>query len=127
MKHTFWNFTAAIKNGLTAKKQKIIHSNTKLNRNVAEVLWNEGYILGFRTLKNGKLEIFLKYNKNCVPTITNIKSLSKPGKRIYFSHKNICKISNESCIIILSTTRGIRTSVECKKFRLGGEPLLVIS
>lgn len=127
MKHTFWNFIAAIKNGSIAKKQFVTHSNTKLNIKVADILWNEGYINGYKILeKSNELKIFLKYDKTHRPGIANVRSLSKPGKREYLSYKTLCNISYETGLLIISTSKGLLTLTDCKKQKLGGEPLLII-
>ena len=127
MKHTFWNFITAIKNGSIAKKRFVTHSNTKLNSKVASILWNEGYINGYKILeKSNELKLFLKYDKNCVPSIANVKSLSKPGRREYLSYKTLCNISYETGLLIISTSKGVLTLADCKKQKLGGEPLIII-
>ena len=126
MKHTFWNFITAIKNGSIAKKQFITHSNTRLNNKVANILWDEGYIKGYKILeKSNELEIFLKYDKNGLPSIANVKALSKPGKREYLSHKNLCNISYGTGLLVISTSKGVLTLADCKKKKLGGEPLVI--
>ena len=55
-----------------------------------------GFIIGYKTSKTdkGRLKIFLKYFKNEKPVISNIKCISKPGRRIYYSIKQIWKIDS---------------------------------
>ena len=94
-----------------------------------KVLWNEGFIAGYRVSSenNNKLEIFLKYTKNGIPAINSMKFLSKPGQRIYYSAKQIWKLDSSKTFIIFSTSSGLKSINECKKNRLGGEPLVIIS
>ena len=93
----------------------------------SSILWNEGYINGYKILeKSNELKLFLKYDKNCVPSIANVKSLSKPGRREYLSYKTLCNISYETGLIIISTSKGVLTLADCKKQKLGGEPLIII-
>ena len=120
---------ANIKNGQTAKKSTIIQTRKNMCEHILKLLWDEGFISGYRiSLENTqKLEIFLKYQKNGNPTINSIKTMSKPGKRIYYSAKQIWKIDSSKLFIIFSTNQGLKSITQCKKFKLGGEPFLIIN
>ena len=104
------------------KKKKICESLLK-------ILWNEGYINGYQISKsnNTKLQIFLKYNNKGDPVINSLKFLSKPSKRIYYSSKQLWKISSSKSFIIISTNKGLMTIEQCKKINEGGEPLIIIN
>ena len=128
MKNYFWNMFANIKNGQLAKKSFVYQKRKKICEEVLKVLWNEGFILGYRISKQNpdKIKIFLKY-RNKVPTINSIKLITKPSRRIYFSLKQLWKFeSNKNCIIF-STNKGFKTVTQCKKLKVGGEPFLVIN
>jgi small subunit ribosomal protein S8 len=120
---------ANIKNGQTAKKSIIIQTRKKMCEHILKLLWDEGFISGYKiSLENGrKIEIFLKYQKTGKPTINSIKTISKPGKRIYYSAKQIWKMDSSKLFIIFSTHKGLKSITQCKKFKLGGEPFLIIS
>ena len=120
---------ASIKNGQTAKKSVIIQSRKNMCEHILKLLWDEGFITGYRiSLENNrKLEIFLKYEKTGKPTINTIKTLSKPGKRIYYSAKQIWKMDSSKLFIIFSTNKGLKSITQCKKSKLGGEPFLIIN
>ena len=120
---------ANIKNGQTAKKSIIFQTRKNMCEHILKLLWDEGFILGYKiSLENNqKLEIFLKYQKNGKPTINSIKTISKPGKRIYYSAKQIWKIDSSKLFIIFSTNKGLKSINQCKKFKLGGEPFLIIN
>jgi len=94
---------------------------------VLNILWDEGYILGFKTSKinSNMYEIFLKY-KNQQPCIKQFKFLSKPGNKSYYKLNQVWKINVNSGIILFSTNKGILTINDCKKHKLGGEPLILI-
>jgi len=112
----------------TSKKKK------KIWEKFLDVLWNEGFILGYTNnfqminkkyfKNNNNIKIFLKY-KNGKPAIKIIKPISKPGRRIYYTIKQIWKI-DPNLVIIFSTNKGLKTLDECKKFKLGGEPYIII-
>lgn len=120
---------ASIKNGQTAKKSIIIQTRKNMCEHILKLLWDEGFISGYKISleDNQKLEIFLKYQKTGKPTINSIKTISKPGKRIYYSAKQIWKIDSSKLFIIFSTNKGLKSITQCKKFKLGGEPFLIVS
>ena len=120
---------ANIKNGQTAKKSIIIQTRKNMCEHILKLLWDEGFISGYKiSLENNKkLEIFLKYQKTGKPTINSIKTLSKPGKRLYYSAKQIWKMNSSKLFIIFSTNKGLKSITQCKKLKLGGEPFLIIN
>ena len=130
MKNYFWNTITSIKNGQLAKRNCTFQRKTKLNESMLKILWDQGYIIGYKTTQEKKksiLKIFLKYLKNGEPSINNIKFISKPGRRVYYSIKQIWKIDSSKVLIIFSTNKGLKTILECKKQKIGGEPLFIIN
>ena len=113
----------ACKTKLRASKKK------KLCQLFLDILWDEGFIVGYKieNEKEDRIKIFLKYVENGKPSINNIKAISKPGRRIYYSLKQIWKIDSSKTLIIFSTNQGLKTLAECKKLKLGGEPLIAIN
>ena len=120
---------ANIKNGQMAKKSVITQTRKNICEQILKILWDEGFIIGYRvsSLNNKKLEIILKYQKNGQPAINSLRSLSKPGKRIYYSSKQIWKLDSSKAFIILSTNKGLKSILQCKKDGIGGEPILIIN
>ena len=72
------------------------------------------------------LKIFLKYFDEGKPSINNIKLISKPSRRVFYSLKQIWKIDSTKTFIIFSTNKGLKTVSECKKLKLGGEPFITV-
>ena len=120
---------ANIKNSQTAKKSIATQTRKNICEQILKLLWDEGFISGYRiSLKSDKkLEIFLKYQKDGKPVINSIKTMSKPGKRIYYSAKQIWKIDSSKLFIIFSTNKGLKSIIQCKKWKIGGEPFLIIN
>jgi small subunit ribosomal protein S8 len=92
---------------------------------VLKVLVSEGYIRGYTVLdcpETGfkKLRIELKYFEG-KPVIYEIKRVSKPGRRVYSSVKDLPFVKNGLGINILSTNRGVMSDVEARKLSIGGE------
>ena len=120
---------ANIKNGQQAKRSYICQKKKNFCETFLKTLWNEGFIAGYKPSKkkSDKIKIFLKYHKNGKPAISNIVVISKPGRRLYYSIKQIWKIDSSKTFIIFSTNKGLKTLSECKKLKLGGEPVIAIN
>lgn len=118
-----------IKNGQMAKKSVIVGPKKNICESFLKILWNEGFISGYRIAapNNKNLEIFLKYTKHGKPVINSLKFLSKPSQRVYYSSKQIWKLDSSKTFIIFSTNRGLKSITECKKSKIGGEPLIIIN
>lgn len=127
MKNNFWNMIANIKNGQLAKRSYVHQKKKKLCELLLKILWNEGFIVGYKIEDKENLKIFLKYVENGKPSINNIKVISKPGRRIYYSSKQIWKLDSSKTLIIFSTNQGLKTLSECKKQNIGGEPLVIVN
>ena len=95
--------------------------------NIDKVLKKAGYINTYDKIKNEKgqqmLEIILKYPDAKRTVITNIKRVSKPGRRVYVASDSIPKVLNGFGISILSTSSGVITDAEARELNVGGEVL----
>jgi len=129
MKNYLWNMFANIKNGQMAKKNVILESKKNICESFLKILWDEGFISGYRifVLNDEKIEIFLKYTRTGKPVINSLKCLSKPGRRVYYSAKQIWKLDSNKIFIVFSTNQGLKTINQCKKSKTGGEPLALIN
>lgn len=128
MKNYFWNMFANIKNGQLARRAFIYQKRKNLCESFLKILWTEGFILGYKISpeKPDSIKIFLKY-VNGQPTINNIKLITKPGRRVYYSLKQIWKIDAKTSFLIFSTNKGLKTINDCKKLSIGGEAFIVIN
>jgi len=115
-----------IRNGLMRGKSKISAPNSKLRQRVLDVLQAEGYIRGYSQVDFGDgksdLEIELKYHEG-TPVIREITRISKPGRRVYSSVRNIPFVANGLGIAILSTPKGVMAVHEAREQNVGGEVL----
>jgi small subunit ribosomal protein S8 len=91
---------------------------------VLDVLKSEGFIRGYSEQKtdagHNEYEIELKYSEN-TPVIRTIERVSRPGRRVYVSVKNIPSVANGLGVSILSTPKGVMADHEAKSQNLGGE------
>ena len=129
MSDTLGDMLTRIRNGQTTNKKVVDAPASRFRKNVLEVLKREGYIRNFeeKEMRPGSnfFEIELKYY-NGKPVITEIKRVSKPGRRVYSSIKNLQKTYNGLGISILSTPRGVMSDTEAREAKVGGEVLCTI-
>nr|WGH12827.1 ribosomal protein S8 [Echinothamnion sp.] len=119
-----------VRNANLAKHQIVQVPATKMTRNIIKVLQEEGFIYEFeeiRTDLKNQILVSLKYKgKNKQPIITELKRISKPGLKVYASHKELPKVLGGIGIAIISTSKGIMTDKTARQFGLGGEVLCYI-
>ncbi|MTI15681.1 30S ribosomal protein S8 [Rhodobacteraceae bacterium RKSG542] len=115
-----------IRNAHMRGKAKVSTPASKLRANILDVLVAEGYIRGYTAVAfdggKSELEIELKYFDN-EPVIRTIERVSKPGRRVYSSVKNIPHVANGLGIAILSTPQGVMADHEARDKNVGGEVL----
>lgn len=117
-----------IRNGQQAFKSDVSMPSSKLKRAVAEVLRDEGYILGFETYEeNGKpmLKVVLKYYLG-KPVIDKLQRVSKPGLRIYRSNQDLPRVIGGLGTAVVSTSKGLMTDKAARAAGIGGEVLCVV-
>ncbi len=114
-----------IRNAQMRKKSKVTTPGSRLRERVLDVLQAEGYIRGYSQLDQegrAELEIELKYYDG-EPVIREIERVSRPGRRVYASVKNIPRVSNGLGVSILSTPKGVMSDTEARDQNVGGEVL----
>jgi small subunit ribosomal protein S8 len=118
-----------IRNAQMRNKSKVSTPGSKLRANVLEVLKSEGYIRDYSTVEfdNGRteFEIELKYFDG-EPVIREIARVSKPGRRVYASVKNLPRIGNGLGVAILSTPKGVMADHTAREQNVGGEILCTV-
>lgn len=113
-----------IRNASMARLDKVVCPKSTLKVRLLEILQEEGYIKGFKVVKNGSfedIEVGLRYLEGRNPVILGIKRLSKPGLRQYVKHDQIPQIRNGMGTAILSTSQGVMTGTKAKAKGIGGE------
>ncbi|MDT3687028.1 MAG: 30S ribosomal protein S8 [Pseudorhodoplanes sp.] len=118
-----------IRNASMRNKSKVSSPSSKLRVNLLDVLKSEGYIRGYSTVehKDGRneVEIELKYFDGA-PVIREIARVSKPGRRVYVSVKNLPRVNNGLGISILSTPKGVMADHAARDANVGGEILCTV-
>ncbi|MBX2833373.1 MAG: 30S ribosomal protein S8 [Micavibrio sp.] len=115
-----------IRNGQMANKSVIECPFSKLRENVCKVLADEGFIRAYKAEdgENNKknLLIELKYAEGR-GVIRKLDRVSKPGRRVYTSMKDMPRFYNGLGILIVSTPRGVMADHAARDANVGGEVL----
>ncbi|HIK38040.1 MAG: 30S ribosomal protein S8 [Geminocystis sp.] len=126
---TISDMLTRIRNACAVRHPTVTVPSTKMTRNIAEVLKEEGFISGYEEVGEGvkkNLVISLKYKgKNRQPVIHHIRRVSKPGLRIY-AKKDLPRVLGGIGVAILSTSSGVMTDRKARKLGIGGEVLCYI-
>lgn len=117
-----------IKNALLAGLSEVSIPHSKMKHALAQLLFDNGYIQSFEVkeaVPQSQIVIQLKYiGKTAV--ITDVRRVSKPGRRVYSPVKEIPKTLGGYGITIVSTSKGVITDNQARKMNLGGEILCQI-
>jgi small subunit ribosomal protein S8 len=115
-----------IRNAQMRGKTKVATPASKIRGRVLDVLQAEGFIRGYAQVdyEGGKseFEIELKYYEGS-PVIQEINRVSKPGRRVYSSVKDLPTVRNGLGVSILSTPKGVMSDSEARAQNVGGEVL----
>ena len=117
-----------IRNAQMRNKGKVTSPNSRLREHVLEVLKSEGYIRGYAVVERegfAEIEIELKYFDGA-PVIREIERISKPGRRVYTSVKNMPRINNGLGVTIVSTPKGVMADHDARDANVGGEILCTV-
>ena len=118
-----------IRNASQANFKTVDIPASNMKRDIAEILFNEGYIKAYEEIKNdnqGIIRVSLKYTEKGKKVIDGLKRISKPGLRIYASKEELPKVLNGLGIALISTSKGIMTDKAAREAGLGGEVLAYI-
>ena len=124
------NFLTIIRNGISRSKVSVTTSYSKLKYDLALILQEEGFILGFEVCNeddvvNKQLKIFLKYVNN-ESVIHEITRVSKPSRRVYAGVGNMKPVIGGLGVSVLTTNKGLLTDKTAKKIRVGGEIICTV-
>jgi small subunit ribosomal protein S8 len=120
---------AKLRNANMAKFEKVDIPTSKIKLEITKILKNEGYIKTFKKInQNGRnyIRIFLKYGEKMLPVITGIERVSKPGRRMYASYKEMPRVFNGFGTILVSTSDGVITGKKATEKKVGGELICTV-
>jgi small subunit ribosomal protein S8 len=103
--------------------------NSKLKGEIARILKEEGYIRDFHVAEDGThptLVVELKYGRSRERVLTDLKRVSKPGRRVYARKDRLPRVLGGMGTAILSTSRGVCTSRTAEAEGIGGEVICFV-
>ncbi len=119
-----------IRNANMARHERVEIPSSKIKLEITRILSEEGFIRNYRLIEDGKqgiLRIYLKYgNTKREKVITNLRRISKPGRRVYAKSDRLPRVYGGLGIAILSTSKGLKTTPECRSEKVGGEVLCYV-
>ena len=118
-----------IRNGLSARHKTVNARASNLCEGVCRVLKEQGYIEDYKRIeddKQGLLRVYLKYGPRGEDVVTELRRVSKPGKRVYNGASDIPRPLGGMGISIVSTSAGVMSDKECREKNVGGEVLCTV-
>ena len=118
-----------IRNGVSAKHDRVLMPSSKMKVAIAKVLKEEGFIRDFEIEAEGPrtmLKIELSYTGRKEPVLSGIKRVSKPGLRVYVQKREIPRVLGGLGVAILSTPEGVMTGQVARQKSIGGEVLCYV-
>ena len=118
-----------IRNANKAMHDSAQMPTSRMKEEIARLLKDEGYIKDFRVVEGtpfSTLVVELKFGRNRERVITDLKRISKPGRRIYARKDRLPRVLGGMGTAILSTSRGVVTSREAEELGVGGEVICFV-
>ena len=118
-----------VRNAIMVGHSYVVVPGSKMKLAIAQILRDEGFIENYNVTQDRPqpmIRIWLKYagdKKDRRSTITGLKRVSKPGRRVYAGKKDIPWVLSGMGIAVLSTSRGIMTGKKARRLGIGGEVL----
>jgi small subunit ribosomal protein S8 len=118
-----------VRNANLAFKDDLVVPASKMNRALLQILMTEGYVAGFGEEGEGIERVYrvtLKYDAKRQRTISGIKRVSKPGRRVYAGHDELPRVLGGLGIAVISTSHGVMTDRDASRKGIGGEVLAYV-
>jgi small subunit ribosomal protein S8 len=123
-----YNILSEIKNAVRAQKEKISFPYTKMDFAILKTLVDNGYIKSADKETIGRKNVIivrLAY-KGKEPVFNDFKIMSKPSRHFYADYRSLPTVMSGHGVGVLTTSKGIMTTKEAKKNKIGGEYLFEI-
>ncbi len=122
------DFLIRLKNASRAGNDSFKAPHSKMKVEIARILKEEGYIWNYEVDTSAKFPELIVKTKfvEGVPALTDLKRISKCGRRKYSGSQEIPRVLNGMGISIISTSKGLMTGHQAKKDKVGGEIIAYI-
>jgi len=121
------DFLTRIRNAINAAHETVDIPSSRLKREMARILRDQGYIDAFEIVPPTEeqpselISISLKYTDDRRSAISGLRRVSRPGQRHYAPSDGIAKVQGGMGTAIVSTSRGVMTAHEARRAGVGGE------
>jgi small subunit ribosomal protein S8 len=118
-----------IRNANKALQESTEMPTSRQKQEIARILQEEGYISGFSVRKGESFDtlvVELKYGPSRERIITDLKRVSKPGRRVYARKDRLPRVLGGMGTAIMSTSRGLVTSRTAEREGIGGEVICFV-
>lgn len=115
-----------IRNANLAYKDDLLVPASKMNHAILRILEQEGYVAEYAEEGEGierVLRVTLKYGPKRERTISGLKRISKPGRRVYTGRDRLPRVLGGLGVAIVSTSQGVMTDRDASRRGIGGEIL----
>src|SRR3712207_2575369 len=102
-----------IRNANKAMHETATMPTSRMKEEIARLLKDEGYIKDYRVEQGGSFDtlvVELKYGRNRERVLSDLKRISKPGRRIYARKDRLPRVLGGLGTAILSTSSGLVTA-----------------
>ena len=123
------DFLTRVKNAGVARNEGFTAPYSGIKAEIARILQAEGYIWSYEIVGEGKdkaIKVKSKFTNEGKSIITDVKRVSKPGRRVYVPSAEIPTVMNVLGISIVSTSRGMMTGAQARKQQIGGELVALV-
>lgn len=126
------DFLTRIRNGIRASHEEVLIPSSKLKKELARILKEQGYILTFEMeaptadRPSEAIRIQLKYTDDRRSAISGLKRVSRPGQRVYVPHNRLPKVQGGLGTAIVSTSHGVMTGHDARQQGVGGEVVAAV-
>jgi small subunit ribosomal protein S8 len=118
-----------IRNANRAMHDRALMPTSRLKEQIARLLKEEGYIKDWHVEEGGSFDtlvVELKFGRNRERVLTDLKRISKPGRRVYARKDRLPRVLGGMGTAILSTSRGVVTSRTAQQEGIGGEVICYV-
>jgi small subunit ribosomal protein S8 len=118
-----------IRNALNVRQETVDIPHSRMKEEIAKIMVGEGYLQKCDVLKRMEkkfLRLALKYASDKKGVISELKRVSKPGRRTYADVRSLPRVQAGFGTAIISTSRGLMTEESARTQKLGGEVVCYI-
>lgn len=118
-----------IRNANMAGHDQVEVMSSRLNVEIVKILHSEGFVRGYDIIKDktqNRIKVALKYGPRKEKIITDLKRVSRSGRRVYTKRGDVPRVLGGLGIAIISTSSGVMTDRKARQLGVGGEVLCYV-